>query len=116
MPYQQRDLVWIIDAQMPDGTQKTHPFLILSCSAAISKEPGYYYGVMMTTSNKPNKFSKPVTDDMFEGRLPKPGSSLRLYIISSFVENAIGGLITRMNRIDFLSVLDEIKNYVLVAD
>lgn len=116
MPYRQRDLVWIKNAEMPDGKNLTHPFLILSCEAARAQEPGYYYGIMMTGSVHRDRYSFPVSKEMFEGPLQKESTHLRLYIISSFRENRINGLVTRMMKRDFQRVLDEIKNFVLVAD
>lgn len=53
---------------------------------------------------------------MFEGKVPKDSTQLRLYIISSFRENVMGNLIARMNKVDFMQVLQQIKEYVLVAD
>lgn len=101
---------------MPDGQQLTHPFLILSCEAARQKEPGFYYGVMMTTSSYVDRYSFPISQDMFDGHLPKEGNQIRLYIISSFRESDIDGLIAKMKKPDFKNLMTQLKDYSLPVD
>jgi hypothetical protein len=115
MKYQQRDLVFIKEEELPDGSLKDHPFLIISCRAASSKE-NYYTCIMMTGSPVIDLFSFRVDDEMFEAPLKKKDCQLRLYILNSIQENKISNLMNRMKSFYFKKVLDQIKEYVLIMD
>lgn len=71
---------------------------------------------MMTSMVHVDQFSFKVEDQMFESPLRKQNCQLRLYILVSFHESEILELITRMNKVHFKNVLQQIKEYVLVVD
>lgn len=114
MPHQQRDVVKIKE-ELPDGTIKVHPFLIISCARANSME-NTYVGVMMTASTHKDAFTFNLNDDMFESRLEKGNCQLRLYIVSYFTEVRVSKLISRMKKVYFKQVVEEMKNYVFCVD
>ena len=114
MNYQQRDLVYVEQA-LPSGEVQKHPFLIISCRAASSKE-AYHTAVMMTASSYTDQFTFKVEDDMFESPLRKQNCQLRLYILVSFAETKSKELVTRMKKVHFKNVVQQIKDYVLAVD
>lgn len=116
MPYNQKDLVWLKDPiPLPDGTELPHPVLIISCTAANSME-NFYTGIMMTASAHKDKFSFPVTNEMFEGNLNKANCQLRLYLTVSFMESNIVRLENRMKKIHFKNVIEQIVDYVICVE
>lgn len=96
MIYKQRDVVKV-PAPLPSGEIEVHPFLILSCKLASSRE-NYYTGVMMTSSKHTDQFSFYLEDNMFERPLDRSNCQLRLYIIVSFPEHQIKGILTIMHK------------------
>lgn len=117
MAYKQRDVVKIPPTSLPDGQSLKHPFLIISCNDVNTKEKvNYYTGVMMTGSPSSDRYSFPLDASMFEGHLEKAHCQLRLHILVSFHENKIEKLITRMNKKDFIQVLQQIKDTVFAID
>jgi hypothetical protein len=115
MPYHQRDIVYV-KREVPGGQVLKHPFLIISCEASNCQERDRYYtGVMITSNGSDDMFSRDIDRSMVETPL-KEGSSLRLYIIVSFPESKIEGLVSVMKLVPFKAVLNAITKYVLVAD
>jgi hypothetical protein len=112
--YNQRDVVKV-NALLPTGGEAVHPFLIISCNRANSKE-NYYTGVMMTGSAHTDGSTFEVENNMFERPLQKENCQLRLYILVSFPESKIKEFVSRMKKIHFAQVIQEIKDYVLVVD
>ncbi len=112
--YNQRDVV-MVEMELPTGLKETHPYLIISCRNANAKE-NFYSGVMMTASTHSDRYSFPVSNEMFESPLRKSGCQLRLYVIGSFRQENIKVLLSKMKKVDFKNVLEEIKDYVLLID
>lgn len=112
--YNQRDVVKVTET-LPTGEVARHPFLIVSCGRANSKE-NYYTGVMMTATTHKDGSTFALENNMFESPLEKENCQLRLYILVSFPESRIEKFMTRMKRIHFKQVIEEIKDYVLVVD
>jgi hypothetical protein len=114
--YNQRDLVWLNDpAILPDGTELDHPVLIISCSAANSRE-NHYTAVMMTASSHTDLFSFKLHNTMFESPLAKEGCQIRMYILLSIRQVKIKKMVNRMKKIDFENLTKQIKEYVLAID
>ena len=114
MPYRQRDVV-MVKVLLPDGAEKEHPFIIITCRAANNKEQ-FYTGIMITATKHRDMFTFPVDDSMFEGRLEKPDCTARLYVLSSFREASILRWMTRMKKLPFTAMLNEFKNFTLSVD
>lgn len=112
--YNQRDVVKV-KASLPTGGEAVHPFLIISCNRANSKE-NYYTGVMMSATAHRDGSTFAVENNMFERPLEKENCQLRLYILVSFSESKITERLSKMKRIHFKEVIEEIKDYVLVID
>lgn len=112
--YNQRDVV-MVKNDVPTGENLRHPFLIVSCHRANSKE-NYYTGVMMTSSSYKDGSTFALENNMFESPLEKEHCQLRLYILVSFPESKIERFLSKMKRLHFQQVIDEIKEYVLVVD
>lgn len=112
--YRQRDLVKV-RKELPTGEVLRHPFLILSCHNSNSQE-NFYTGVMMTASTHYDGFSFRVDNTMFERPLEKTNCQLRLYILASFRAEDVEQLLSRMKKIHFQQVIDEIKAYTLCVD
>lgn len=113
MKFKQGDVV-MVNHPLPDGTVKSHPFVIISCSLANSKE-NYYTGVMMSSTSHTDIFSMDLDDTMFERPL-KPGSQIRLYIIVSFPEAKVNNIMNVMNKKHLKHLLKQIHEFVLCPD
>ena len=114
MAFRQRDVVKVT-AMLPDGNEAVHPFVIISCNNANSRE-GHYTGVMMTGSASTNLFSFPVNDSMFESPLEKGNCQIRTHIFTSFKESSKTKLMTRMKRLPFEQLIAQITQYALMID
>jgi len=114
MPYKQRDVVKI-SAQLPDGNTATHPFVIISCGVANSRE-NFYTGVMMTGSTHKDVFSFSIADSMFESPLEKGNCHIRLYILTSFREIQVTKFVSRMKKAFFVQLVKQITEITFKVD
>lgn len=116
MGYRQREVVILKQPhKLPDGTELFHPFLIISCDRANSKEK-HYSGVMMTASKHTDGFTFNIDNSMFERPLGKEHCQIRLYIIASFREIDIREIKNRMLKIHFQALIQQITTYTLSID
>lgn len=113
--YNQRDVVKLTAELPSQGGEARHPFLIISCQRANSKE-NWYTGVMMSATAHRDGSTFPLENNMFESPLEKENCQLRLYILVSFPESKVEKFMTRMKKIHFKQVIEEIKDYILVID
>lgn len=100
---------------MPTGEDLDHPVLIISSNRANGYE-NYYTGVMMSATEYKDRFSFPLSNEMFESPLEKPNSCIRGYIIVGFREVDVRSLKNRMIPIHFKILLDQIKASIFCID
>ena len=111
--YKQGDLVKLkVVSLLPDGTEKFHPFLIISNSNSNSIENSYI-GVMMTASSVSDRYSFKCSNEMFESPLEKTGCHLRMHIIAMLTENDILKFSNRMLPIYTDNLIKEIQSRIL---
>lgn len=116
MPYIQRDLVYLKNPiKMPTGEDLPHPVLIISSNRANSYE-NYYTGVMMSATEHVDRFSFPLSDDMFESPLDKSNCCIRTYITLGFREADIKNFKNRMKMPHFKILLEQIKTSIFAVD
>lgn len=120
MPFSQRDIVKV-KAKMPDGSEETHPFLIISCEYANGYEAERCYcGVMITHSQTKNRFTIPLISEMMETYWNEPFAQVRMHLITKFMESDISRDVThyvgRMKKVDFVNVIDQIKSFIFSVD
>lgn len=121
MPFYQRDIVKV-KLKLPDGSEKTHPYLIISCEDANSRESDRtYLGVMVTHSQSRDKFSISIKKEMMETHWDdSPAQQIRTTIFGYFTDKNISRDIThhvgRMKKIHFENILGQVKDFVFKLD
>ena len=111
--YSQGDVVYLNDPSLlPDLTELTHPFVIISSDVSNRNEK-WYTGLMMTSSAQKDKFTFPCDNIMFESPLKKDNCQIRIYLTTSFPESYISKLYTKMKKQFLKNLIEDFKDLVL---
>jgi hypothetical protein len=119
MPYEQRDIVKV-KRVLPTGEELVHPFIIISNTRAINHEPVLYYmGIMITHSDRQDKFSFKIDSTMVDGRVDD-GCQVRQHILVGFRQSDISRDATaymgKMKKQFFQILMRQICDNVLSID
>jgi mRNA-degrading endonuclease toxin of MazEF toxin-antitoxin module len=96
-----------LNYELPNGTLKTHPAIVISKSAVYEAED-IFYALMISSKPLPDEFSYPLTNEMLSKPLPKK-SYVKCQLIQSYTEEEI---IRRYGRIK-PKYLQEIKEILM---
>lgn len=78
-----------LNYQLPNGTLKTHPAIVISKSTVHEVED-IFYALMISSKPLPDEFSYSLTNEMLTKSLPKK-SYVKCQLIQSYTESEIIG-------------------------
>lgn len=116
----QGDIIFLSNEnELPDGTKKKHPILIINSNKSISHEgvdKCFYIGVMLTTSSQKDRYSLPIRNEQLLRPADKAGMQIRKHIIFSFNEKEIYSFSNQIHKEPLKHIIKEIFEDVFEID